>query len=251
MKKLFLLLIMGMFMLSFASAVPPFEENVGIENGIQIFEQRFEAIKYNTTFNFHVHTLNISTGLPISNTNVDCFLHLYDMTGNHLYESGPMTKNGNGFDLTEVVTYGNFTDYGNTNAYYISCNASEIGGAVGDTYEITANGQPSPEGVVIVGFGILLLFILAGSVLLIVKAVGNMIDRDFDLLDVAKMWGLFFALLGVNQLAVTYLGNVVINNWLDLFVKLYAFPMVIVPLIAFFLSLFNMNKEQKKRDSQW
>ena len=86
---------------------------------------------------------------------------------------------------------------------------------------------------------------------MIIKALGHIIDRDFDLMDVGIMWGSYFALLGVNQLAVIYLGNVDVNNWLDLFVKLYAFPMMIVPVIAFFLSVFNMNKEKKKEANKW
>ena len=253
MKKVFLFLLMGMFMLSFASAVPPFQSNEGTTSGLQIFSPDFTATKYNTTFNLHLHVSNISNGVQFSNTAVDCYIHLYNMAGSHIFEGGAFSKDSNGFDLEQSISYGNFTEAGEYNAYYIWCNntAQKLGGEVKGTYQITSNGQPSPEGIVIVGFCFVLLLILGYSVVMIVKAVGHIIDKNFDLMDVAIMWGMFFGLLGLNQLASIYLGNVIVNNWLDLFVKLYAFPMVIVPLIAFFLSLFSMNKEKKRKAKEW
>ena len=252
--KLTIYLLLGMFMLMVipsAVALPPFQENTGTIDGLQIYEPKFSATKYNTTFNLKIHVSNISNGVQLPNSNVDCRIHLYDKIGGHLFEGGVMTKDINGFDHEQTLTYGNFTQYGEYNAYYIWCNMTGLGGAVRGVYEVTANGKPSPEGIIIISFIIIMLFILSYSVVMIVKAMGHIIDKDFDLMDIAIMWGMYFGLLGLNQLAQIYLGNVDINNWLDLFVKVYAFPMVLLPVFAFFLSLFNMNKRKKEAKMKW
>jgi hypothetical protein len=258
MKKninLFLLVAMLSFMIiPLTSSAPPFQTNINAnsQNGLQIFAPQFEAVRYNTTFNLHIHVSNLSNGVPLPNTAVDCFIHLYSMSGSHLYESEPMEKDSNGWDLEQTLLYTNFTEHGEFNGYYIWCNSTDgVGGELKGLYEITANGKTTPEGIIIIAFGLVLILILAGSVVMIIKAMGHMINKDFDLMDLGKMWGMFFGLLGINQLAIIYLGNVDVNNWLDLFIKIYAFPMVIVPIIALILSIFNMNKQAKEKARQW
>jgi len=251
-KGITIFFLLSVLLLSFnmVSAVKPIS-NVNTQTGLQVFAPQFEAVKYNTTFNLHLHVANLSNGVPIPNTNVDCYIHLYDSSGSHLYENGPMKKDGNGWDLERTLLYSNFTQHGQINSYYIWCNSTGLGGELKGFYEITANGKQTPEGIVIVAFGIILILILAGSVVMIIKAMGHIINKDFDLMDLGKMWGMYFGLLGINQLAIIYLGNVDVNNWLDLFVKIYAFPMVIVPIIALILSIFNMNKQAKEKKRQW
>jgi len=85
----------------------------------------------------------------------------------------------------------------------------------------------------------------------IIRAVGLMIDTSLDILDVAYAWGLYFGLLGLNLLATIYLGNVIIMNWLSLFVTVFGFPLMIVPILAFFLSVFAGKERKKKEANAW
>jgi hypothetical protein len=89
------------------------------------------------------------------------------------------------------------------------------------------------------------------SVVYLIKAVGLIIEANLDLLDIGYMWGLYFALLGVTLLANLYLGTVAVLDWLNLFATIFGFPMVIVPVFGFFLSLFITRKREKKRANAW
>ena len=246
------LLLFSVLLFNNVSAVPPFEENAGTLNGLQIFEPKYEAVKYNTSFSPHLHVSNLSNGMPMPNTAVSCYLHLYDMAGDHLYESGVLEKDANGWDHEITLLAGNFTQSGEYNAYFIWCNSSEgLGGEVKGTYEITGNGKPTPEGIVILGFSIVMVFLFMMIIVYIIRAVGLMIDTSLDILDVAYAWGLYFGLLGLNLLATIYLGNVIIMNWLSLFVTVFGFPLMIVPILAFFLSVFAGKERKKKEANAW
>lgn len=251
MNKALMVMLLGIFMLGLVSSAPPASVSSNT-NGLNIFAPEFQAVKYNTTFKLHIHVSDVATGVQLDNTEADCYLHLYNMAGSHLLEAN-ISKDGNGYDHDLTILGGNFTEHGEFNGYYIWCvnNAGDLGGELKGFYEITANGKPQPEGIVVIAFSVVLLLILSGSVVFFVKAMGHIINKDFDLMDLATMWGLFFSLLGVQQLAILYMGSVEINSWLDLFVKTYAFPMVIVPVIALLLSIFNMNKQAKEKKRQW
>jgi len=220
MKKLTLILLLGIILIGF----------VGAETSTD-----YKTHKRNTELNF---TFTDNQAGQCNITTIDT------PDGAVIWINQIMEQTSNTF--LGSIGAGNFTQLG---IYCIWMNCEDGYGA--ECRDVTENGISSPEGIVIVGFGLILILILAGSVVMIVKAMGHIVDRDFDLMDVAKMWGLFFALLGINQLAIYYLGSREINDWLSLFINLYAFPMVIVPLIAFFLSIFNMNKEKKKKANQW
>jgi hypothetical protein len=251
MNKKFMILLIGIFMLSFVASAPP-SDVFSNENGLKIFAPTFSAVKYNETFKLHLHVSDVATGVQLSNTEADCYLHLYSMDGSHLLEA-TLGKDGNGVDHDFTINSGNFTEHGETNAYYIWCinTAGDLGGELRGAYEVTGNGRPRPSGVVIIGFSVLLLFLLGGSVTFMLKCLGHLIERNFDLMDLGIMWGSYFSLMGSYQLATIYLGNVIVNEWLLLFVKIYAFPMVIVPVIALFLSLFRQHTNIKENNNKW
>lgn len=244
MKKTLTLLFVLIFALTLVSAVPTPKTNINSEVGLEIYVSPVEAIKYNTTYTPHFHISNVSNGVQLPNTVADCYIHLYNSTGSHLYESEALTKDGNGWDYEDVILYGNFTEEGAINSYYVWCNATalNLGGEVKGLYEITANGKVTPGQNIILGYSILLLLLLMSIIVFIVKAIGTIIEGNFDILDVAYAWGLYFGLLGAYQLAGIYLGNVIIINWLRIFVTTLGFPLVMVPVIAFLLSVFRNRK---------
>jgi len=252
MKKILMTLILGMFLITLVSAVPPFQTNTNTQNGLEIFAPQFEATKHNTTFNLHLHVSNLSNGKQLNNSVVDCYIHLYSMTGGHLYQSGILEKDSNGLDHEIDLLYGNFTEAGEYNSYYIWCDYKDLGGELRGTYEITANGKPTPEGIVIVAFAIILVTILIFLMVYFIKIIGLLIEANVDLLDVAYIWGLFFGLLGVNQLAEIYLGSVALQEWFSFFVSTpFGFAMVLLPMGAFFLSLVMKGKKAKKEREKW
>ena len=250
MKKILILMCLVMFSLTLVSAVPPFQTNTNTNNGIEIFYPQIEAVQYNTTLNPHFHISNKSNGVPLANTVADCYIHLYDKLGSHIYESEALAKDSNGWDYEDTILYGNFTEEGYLNSFYIWCNATalELGGEVKGSYEITGNGKSTPGDILILGFSIFLILILMFVTVFIVKAIGTIIEGNFDILDVAYAWGLYFGLFGAYQLAGIYLGNYQVMEWLRIFVTVLGFPMILVPVFAFLLSFFRGKKKQKKED---
>lgn len=250
--KLFSLLMFSLFFVNIVVAVPPVTTVFSGDTGINVEVNSMDVYKFNESRWQVIHLFNNTNGALITNTtnpNIYCTLHLRNSQG---FEIGTLnaTVHNDHWDING--SFGANNPIG-VYVYTIECQdtGAKAGGYVSGYFEITPNGKPAPDGLVIMGFVLILLFILSYSVVLIIKALGHIIDKNFDLMDIGIMWGSYFALLGINQLASIYLGNVVVNDWLDLFVKLYAFPMMIVPVIAFFLSLFNMSKEKKRKEHQW
>ena len=256
MKTLNVIFLLTFLMLSVSmvtGAQPPAITNINTVEGLQIFVPQFTSVKYNTSFNVEVHVSNISNGVQYPNDEVDCYLHLYNSTGSHILESSAFEKDANGWDLEYMVSYGNLTEHGEENVYYLWCNntAENLGGEVKGFYEITANGKPTPDGFIIIGFSILLLFIFVFLTVYLVRAVGLIVDATFDILDIAYAWGLYFGLLGANLLATIYLGNVIILNFLELLIVVLAFPFMVVPVLAFILSMFRENKKVREKKAEW
>lgn len=256
MKKyitIFFLLSVLMFSFNMVSAVPPFLTSAeGSTVGLQIFYPQIEAVEYNKNFTFEIHISNLSNGVQFENSEVDCYVYLYNSVGEPILESDAIGDGTSEFDLKIKILSGNFTEYGKRNRFYIRCNASEnLEGEMSGFYDITGNGKILPGGVVVLGFVLMMMIIFMGITFFLIRAVGLIIDASFDILDVAYAWGLYFGLLGLNQLSIIYLGTLEVMNWLDLFVTILAFPLVIIPIIAFFLSLFRENKTKRAERQAW
>lgn len=175
MKKKISLAILGMIMLfsmfSIVSAEPkPTVVNSGPE-GLQIFYPSFDEVKKDSQFSLHVHVSNISNGFPLLNTQADCFLHLYNSSGSHTFESGPLKKDSNGWDHEIFLDSngGNFSDLGE-HAFYIWCNntAWSLGGEARGTFTVTPTGyeltipQAVTYGFIILLLGLFLYFTIYG-----------------------------------------------------------------------------------------
>jgi len=249
----FSFLFICILVINMVGAVPPFLTSAESSTvGLRIFYPQIEALEYNKNFTFEIHVSNLSNGVQFENTEVDCYVHLYNSVGEPILESDAIGDGSDEYDLEIKILSGNFTEYGKRNSFFIWCNTSEdLGGEVGGFYDITGNGKILPGGVVVLGFVLMMMIIFMGITFFLIRAVGLIIDASFDILDVAYAWGLYFGLLGLNQLAIIYLGTLEVMNWLDLFVTILAFPLVVVPVVAFFLSLFRENKTKRAEKQAW
>ncbi len=146
-------------------AQPIFQTNINSKEGLQVFYPTFEAVKQNSEFNLNIHVANISNGVTLPNTNVDCRVHIYDITGNHTFESGIINKNPNGYDHDIFISSGNFSKIGQ-HAFYVWCNSTDnLGGEVRETFQVTRTGKilEVSESLTyfVLSFGVLLLFLLS------------------------------------------------------------------------------------------
>lgn len=108
------------------------------EEGLQIFHSEFKAVKKDVGFTLYLHVANKSSGFPLNNTQVSCYLHLYGGKGNHTLESGILDRH-NIFDHEIAIDPGNFSSTG-IKGFYIWCNDSVLGGEAKGTFVVTATG---------------------------------------------------------------------------------------------------------------
>lgn len=243
----FFLLNVLMFSFNMVSAVPPTTTQFIGNNGLDIQGNIFDYYKINTSSELHIYVFNISSGEILTNETTKCEVELTDKTGTVLLSGSPvgdedhflMTRNES--VVTKVGIYG----------VSIICNSSGVGGYKTAFFEATTTGNAPPGDVVILGFIIIMLTIFIFMTVYLVRAVGLMIEASFDVLDIAYAWGLYFGLLGVNLFAGIYLGDVIVNNFLNVLIKILAFPFVVLPVIAFFLSLFRGMKQAKEKKAEW
>ncbi len=168
MKKYLLIFILTLLLFPLVSAVPPFipEENI---NGIEIFEQRITFLPLNTDYESHIHISNITNGMPLPNDEASCYFHLYNNSGNHVFQSNPLESLINGWDYEVLIKAGNFSNAGMF-TYNIFCNTTEItdqsgiGGVVKGNFEVNYSGKDLTESQSIIYFvllGILILTLFA------------------------------------------------------------------------------------------
>jgi len=195
----------------------------------------YKPQEYNTTFQFSFSDVD-QTACNITTLN--------NPDGTIIFLNQQMTKTGSTFNGSVANTY-LLTE----GAYCVNIECSNNSGSV--CREITGNGKAPPGDFTILGFSFLMILIFGSITVYIVKAVGNIIETNFDLLDVATAWGLYFALLGANLLANLYLGTLEVLEWLNLFVTILGFPMILIPMFAFFLSLIVSKNKRKKEAMKW
>lgn len=254
-KGILSFMIIGLFLLtfSFVNAQPPFTQPVTGTPGYNILsiEAPFTHT-FNTSYTLHIHITNNTNGKLI-NSSVTCFYHLATFNGTEISEG--FINNQDGYlntSYTKTLEASNFTNLGFHNIL-IECvdSSGVVGSPARVTIDVTYGGEARPNDNLVIGFGLLILLILSLSVLIIVQMMGHIINKDYDLLDLAKSWGLYFALLGALQLAQIYLNNLIIIDWLNLFVTIYGVPMMIVPIIALLLSIFSAKKQAKEEANKW
>jgi len=137
-KNALIILLMGLFLISFINAAPPSQQTTFVSVGIQLESPMVESIKINEPFKFHIHAHNASNGRLLTNTTTSCLIHIYNKTGSHIIEA-PMTFDSNRVDFTYTALGSTFSKTGTYPVLYY-CNTSSIGGFLEHTLEVTTTG---------------------------------------------------------------------------------------------------------------
>jgi len=157
--------------------------------------------------------------------------------------------------MTNQLTYHNYTiisNYTSQLGFYQSSMVCQDGGRSGSytfEFQVTGNGKDPPSGIVIVLFSLLFLIIIGFMVYSVVHTTGHFIKRDFDILDLAMNWGLYFALLALFTLEGFYLGNPDIHSWFLWLIYVTGITHIFLPAIAFgFSFITNLLKVRRSND---
>jgi len=155
-----------------------------------------------------------------------------------LLTSVVMTKSGNAFNYT----FCNTNKLGTYSYGYID----NEGNVYSNSFEVTGNGKPNASGGVIVLFVIIFLVLVGMTCWLAIYTLGHLMSLDFDLIDLAFDWGLYFVIITLYFLEQFYLGNTVIEEYLVWFMSIGGILLVLVPIIALVLSMTIGTLNKKK-----
>jgi hypothetical protein len=133
--------------------------DTSVNDGFLIEPVAVNFLKQNSYYEFEVHVVNRSNGLPIT-SGISCYMHLYNSTGGHLLELQDTTVSHT-FDYTFPITGTNFSVRG-TYQVKFQCNNSVLGGVNELEFEVNPLGKETgtPEAIlyVILTIAILILF---------------------------------------------------------------------------------------------
>ena len=167
---------MFLLVVSFVCAVPPMTTVNSFSQGYILKAPIQEFHKQNNAYTFNIHVFNISNGYPVTDAN--CTLHLYNSSGNHLWEANLSVVEYN-FDYSFNVSGGNFSVLGEYhfiiqcyNPDHLTKTSSGFGGFIEDYFFVTKDGNGLPTSLSILYFASL-LFLIVGLVLSIVGIINS------------------------------------------------------------------------------
>jgi hypothetical protein len=211
MKKLFLILLFGMMLISI----------VGVASA-------------ETTYTFGVFKQgqNVSLIQDCSSCTYNNITSIMSPSSSLLAANKAMTKNGRIFNYT-------FTNTASLGNYIVTGIGDLDGEPTTWTYNfvISGNGKDEAGGGVIVLFSIFFIILVFITCYLAIYTIGHLMKLDFDLIDLAFDWGVFFAIIAMYFLEQFYLGNPGMEGYLLWFISIGGLMLVLVPIIAFILSI--------------
>ena len=116
-------------------------------------------------------------------------------------------------------------------------------------FEVSTNGKTSPDGIIVVFFSLIFIGIFFFGLLYFLKSLSHVIEFNMDLIDTATMIGIYLSMWLFYYFAREYMGNLIINNLLEMAISVGAVTHVFLPLVGFAVS-FIMTHLQAKKKSQ-
>lgn len=195
MKKLILFSLIFLILICGVLAIKPSQTFTGLE-GLELRSPQAEFIKQNENVKLNMHVFNLSNGLPVVNTSASCHLHLYNSSGNHIFDDD-IPFGDVDYDFTAEIPASNFSEVG-FYSFIAQCNTSRFGGFTSGSIIVTPNGEETPDSTQPF---IIVLILIAGLFLY----WSFKLDDDHFLLKLLFMFITFYALILVPA--------VFINGW--------------------------------------
>lgn len=255
-------LFLLVFLIGLASAVSPFQTGANQNEGIQLFTLQFDAFKVNTPFTSHLHATNISTGKELLNSEYECYLHLYNSTGNHILVVNYSNDSDNIEDKQLFIAAGNFSEVGQY-GFRISCSTDEIGGDVAGVILVNYSGilLSVSEAILYIGFlGLLIFAFFLNFVGMGYLPARNTTDEEGRIMSVSYLkyfrnvlWmSGYFLFIGIfyiaSNLAFTFLQEELVAKALFMIfqIALIVSPVIIIVWVLYIFSSMFHDKEFQK-----
>lgn len=234
--------LLFLLMIPLISAARPESQTSLSDAGFTILYPKFNAIPLNTNFSFFVQVSNISNGKNVNYS--DCYVFLYGNQGEEILDD-QLILSSNGWTYEGVIAAGNHTMKG-INSFSVYCDAGTEGGAANGAYYVTTYGaEPASEIVTIL---IYLSFIVVTilSISMIVLTIFKLATASETIMGVLSSWSVFLLLLITNYLAKAYLLDYFIENLTEQGLVYAGWALVILPVIAIFITIFRKSTKKKK-----
>ena len=239
--KLAWVVLVLLLVLPIGLADPPFVSADITNIGILVQEVDIPYFIENEYHSFRFHIYNQTNGMPMDNSSAGCIFHLYNRSGDEIFETDTNITFENIYDFDVTVTPNNFTEPGYY-SYIFQCNNSAIGGFVSRTFLVNTSGiEGNP---LLAG---LIFFLLFGIAILFGVMAFKLEDEHFALKFSSVIISSFFilmsfqyALLAANEYLFGNLAEILGDFW-------FITVLIVIILIAYLLiSLTKMAMEYWK-----
>jgi len=189
--NILLLLVLCLICVSFVSSVKPTPQVSNDVGGLSIAYPKAQAFKFGEDFDLYFHIFNSTAGNLLTNTGVNCSIHIYNESDNKHIVRSRLTYVGD-YDFEYEVNNTLFSKTG-FYPYIVYCWSGNVsGGFVSDELLISLDGEGELSSVnSMFLFAIILLPLLFGF--LLIKWVGTLGDEH-------NVFKLFLSLLSVGTL---------------------------------------------------
>lgn len=236
-KKLIIAILFLLVLFPLISSVPPPQTNVNTAIGLEVQFPQIEAHRSNATHEFNFHVYNISDGLRLDNTSVNCVFNLYNPHGIGLINQSTLPFSIANQDWEIIVLGGNFTITGEYNVL-VDCNDGGFGGF--DSFEVVV----TTTGSILTTADTFIFFILTiGSLFLFVLCLWGGIVLPFrnkrsggigEIKVIGVEWAKY------PKIGLLFLSYVFLLWTLNLFLALATNFSSIQPFIGFFSIMFTV-----------
>jgi hypothetical protein len=114
-------------------------------------------------------------------------------------------------------------------------------------FEITTNGKAQAEGIIVVVYTLIFILFIAFAITHFLVSIGHLIELDMDLVDASVMVTTYLAMWVFYYVSFEYLGNSLINEILEIAIKVGAITHVFLPLVGFLVSFIMINLKFKRK----
>lgn len=231
---------------SMVSAAPPVK-STPLADSIDIEHPVIDPMQVNQDHEFNFHIYNLTNGKPyISTSNIICSFHLYNASGSHIFINNNLSTNS--YDYTQLITAKNFSKFGQY-SFVFQCNNSNSGGFYSHEFTVNDTGRIEPTGIVTIFFIGSFLLVLLFMTYLLLSSIGHLMEKNFDILDLAWDYGIYFVLIGLYIFEEVYIGNSTIHSILEVLVIVGAFTHMVAATIFFIISMIwaGMQKTKQKQ----
>lgn len=186
--------------------------------------------KYNTDIDLKIPCYNNGT---LCSSSAECNITIFYPNSSVLISNAEMSNNV----VYHNLSIGNLTTEG-TYLNSMLCNDNGVLGKTTFNFKVTGNGKEEPSGIVIIIFSVAFILLLFYLIVIILYGIGSIVDLDFDIIDLAYNWGGYFAFGGLFMLEQTYMGNIQLEVYLNLFLSIGGWTNFWIPGLAFAIITF-------------